>query len=133
MIKRLIELIRRKLRIGYKPHGMKYVISNGEATITALCDSGDYSIDVPEFIEGYPVTDIKHLSLGLSYRLKYVNGIRIEPGVNIINNKFILLYMPRYMFDKFMFKIKYKICDDYIGCYDDYKTSRFMYNNIYLL
>ena len=129
MIKRLIELIRRELRIGYKPHGMKYVITNNEVTITALCDTEDYSIDVPEFIEDYPVTDIKHLSVGLSSRLKYVNGIRIEPGVNIINNKFILFYRPEYEFDKLIYKIKYKIGDDYVGSRGNDKIVRFILNN----
>lgn len=128
MIKRFIINLLHMLFIGELPK-IIYFIRNGEVTITGFRDDGCESLNVPEFIEGYPVTDIKHLSLGISSRLKYINGVRIEPGVNIINNKFILFYKPKCVYDKFIYKIKYKIGDDYVGSRGNDKIVRFISNN----
>ena len=108
----------------------KYKIDNGEVTITGIKNWYAYPtiIDIPELIDGYPVTTlgnnafisafVTHLNLpksinGIGYftfsdceKLTYINNIRVKYGVNVINDRFIY-------YDKGVSKIYYQISDDY--------------------
>lgn len=118
----------------------KYKITDSEVTITGL-DSSDYThIDIPEFIDGYPVKriDIKpyrslfiytlselisfnfHQSVDYinpvmftkSFKLRLINNCEIKYGL-VANNKFIISGTT--INNIFINKITYSICDDYIS------------------
>lgn len=122
----------------------KYKITDSEVTITGL-DSSDYThIDIPEFIDGYPVKriDIKpyrslfiytlselisfnfHQSVDYinpelfvrSNKLRLINNDVVKYGL-IMNNKFILTASTiGFIVIK---RIIYSICDDYYYFYGD--------------
>lgn len=125
MIKRFIINLLHMLFIGELPK-ITYFIRNGKVTITGFRDDGCESLNIPESINGYQVTNIRSYASFQLDKLKYVNGVKIERGVNIINNKFILFYIPERVFDKFIYKIKYKINDDYM---DDSDNPNMFINN----
>ena len=120
----------------------KYKITDSEVTITGL-DSSDYThIDIPEFIDGYPVKriDIKpyrslfiytlselisfnfHQSVDYinpvmftkSFKLRLINNCEIKYGL-VANNKFIITGST--INNIFINKITYSICDDYVCGY----------------
>lgn len=89
----------------------EYKIENNEVTIIETMDKSLTVIDIPEFIEGYPVTNIGEFAFCRCFSLydikipksvnnidfhalyyfnsQYINGEKIVGSVNIINNKFI--------------------------------------------
>ena len=87
-----------------------YEIDDGEAYIFAINDNSVTSVEIPEFIDDYPVTKISQFTFEYCFNLEYINGIKLKEGVNIINNKFIY-------HERRIYTIKYQICDDY--CDDD--------------
>ena len=118
---------------------MEYIIENGEVIITNIGDDNSVLIDIPEFIEGYPVTTIKRELRSSFDRLRYINipmsvnkidtpvfiyasklthiNDTINDGFIIINNKFIYCYLLVYV-------IKYQIGDDYVS-EDSYGDVRY--------
>lgn len=88
---------------------LKYVIENGEVTITGYKDQFVKSIVIPETIESYPVTmitsfetpyleelsipnSVKHITyyiLRNNGKLKFINNQPIINGFCVINNHFI--------------------------------------------
>ena len=89
--------------------GFEYEVIDGEVTIKWLMDRSVTSINIPEFIDGYPVTKISHYALDCRFLLK-VNGSDICGNPLIINNKFIL-------YRCFTYKISYNIGNDYISSF----------------
>lgn len=107
----------------------EYKIENNEVTIIEVKDKSLTVIDIPEFIDGYPVTKLSHyfvrfcdlltninipnsvnkipfFTLSNCNSLIYINSIKLKEGVNIVNNKFIVR-------GKHSYKIIYQIGDDY--------------------
>lgn len=60
----------------------EYVIENGEVTITGVKDKFIRSVEIPEFIEGYPVTGIAPYSFESCI---YLTNIIIHSGVTRIS------------------------------------------------
>jgi hypothetical protein len=60
----------------------EYKIENGEVTITGIKDETVESIEIPEFIEGYPVTNINNRCLRFCNSLTKIN---INSSVNSIH------------------------------------------------
>ena len=109
----------------------KYEINNGEVLITGSDDESVTYIDIPEFIDGYPVTGIQlivfpgttsiNIPKSVKYiyescfiyasNLTYINNIKLNDGFNFINDSFI--YLGHKSFGV-VYKIKFKICDDYV-------------------
>ena len=89
--------------------GFEYEVIDGEVTIKWLMDRSVTSINIPEFIDGYPVTKILSNALGTT-SLSEVNGSDICGNPLIINNKFIL-------YSCFTYKISYNIGYDYISSF----------------
>lgn len=128
----------------------KYRIIDGEIILCDyICQSiSEFptSVIIPELINNYPVTkisgslfaykyplvevvipdSIKHMDYYSFYdckNLTAINGIKLERGINIINNRFI--------FDcNMVYKIAYCICNDYITIYGDDKMY-FINNRIF--
>lgn len=118
---------------------MEYIIENGEVIITNIGDDNSVLIDIPEFIEGYPVTKIvqdtrcgffslRYLNIPKSINnvdpyvftytpnLTYINNVKLEDMV-IINNNFIYSH-------QLLYKIKYEICGEYTS-YNYYGDIRY--------
>lgn len=110
--------------------GLTYQIFNDEIIIRGVIDKSATQINIPEYIEGYPVTEIctyafrlcrnledinipdsivniSHNILYEHFYLKYINGHRIKNGFCLINNRF--MYWKSYIY-----MIRYQICGDYI-------------------
>ena len=105
-----------------------YKIENNEVTIIEVKDKSLTVIDIPEFIDGYPVTNIGEYAFCRCFYLydikipksvnnidfsalyyfnsQYINGEKIIDSLNIINDKFIYR-------NGFVRKIKYQISNDY--------------------
>lgn len=109
----------------------RYEINDGEALITGSDDESVTYIDIPEFINGYPVTDIQlivfpgttsiNIPKSVSYiyeccfiyasNLTHINNNKLNDGFNFINDSFIYL-APKTI--RLVYKIRFKICDDYV-------------------
>lgn len=112
----------------------RYEIIDGEALIIDFTGKSGTHIDIPEFIEGYPVTGIQvilfsnihsiNIPISVKYiyescfiyanNLTYINNIKLNDGFNLINDNTILLSPKSY---GVCYKIKFKICDDYVCIY----------------
>lgn len=91
--------------------GFEYEVIDGEVTITTIKDLSCGDITIPEFIYGYPVTNIRFDSLIQVSQLCSINGVNITYiGLNMINNKFI--------YNRFIYKINHQIGDDYTSYYN---------------
>lgn len=103
--------------------GFEYEINDGEITIRWLKDNRSVtSIDIPEFIDGYPVTNISHYALD-SKSLSEVNGLNINDDLCVINNKFIL-HM------RFTYKISYQIGKEYCSYFTVHWNYRYFMDGI---
>lgn len=108
----------------------RYEINDGEALINDFTDKLVTHIDVPEFIDGYPVTGVQFIlfnlvSINIPKSVKYIygscfiyasnlthiNNNKLNDGFNLINDSFIFLGHKNF---KIVYKIKFKICDDYV-------------------
>lgn len=114
----------------------RYEINDGEALIIALDRSDCTHIDIPEFINGYPVTGTQliifpgttsiNIPKSVSYiyeccfiyasNLTHINNNKLNDGFNFINDSFI--YLAPKSFGA-IYKIKFKICDDYVCIFRD--------------
>lgn len=96
-----------------------YEIDDGEAYIFAINDNSVTSVEIPEFIDDFPVTKISQFTFEYCFNLEYINGIKLKEGVNIINNRYVLIIndemFKRYltMFNRLFHKIAFSIGDDY--------------------
>lgn len=91
-----------------------YEIVNNEVIITGCITNLITEIEIPDYIEGYRITDIAIISLNNCRSLTKINNININGfSVNIINNRFIFhrLSLP---YSRSFFPIMYGIGDDYI-------------------
>lgn len=102
--------------------GFEYEVIDDEVTIKYLKDRSVTSIDIPEFIDGYPVTNINHYALDGQF-LSNVNGYDICDNPLIINNKFILEC-------KVVYKITYNIGNEFTSSYVDRWNYRYFMDNI---
>ena len=105
-------------------------IENNEVTITGVKYNSIKYIEIPKFIDGYPVTEIDP---DCFYRVKImnINGKYIIDGVNLINDNFIYYNKGGCDGYKLIFKIKYQISDDYTTMYGDDYCCYFIENNFY--
>ena len=119
-----------------KNMGFEYKTENGEVIIVGYKDKTVTHLEIPSEIDGYLITGIDNFmfrnfnslktihipnsvtNIGLdafSYceTLKYINGIKVNRGLNLINNRFIY-------YNELTYKICYNICKDYVSsnCYD---------------
>jgi hypothetical protein len=101
----------------------KYKIIDNEVTITGVKDKFTKSIEIPEFIDNLPVTNIGEYAFYNCASLKEINGVDIKEGVNFINNRFIYR-------NQLIYKILYQICDDYICGYKNIFINGKYLNNI---
>ena len=102
--------------------GFEYEIIDDEVTITHLKDGSVTSINIPEFIDGYPVTNITLYALDGQF-LSNVNGYDIPNNPLIINNKFILEC-------KVVYKITYNIGNEFTSSYVNRCNRRYLMDNI---
>ena len=102
--------------------GFEYEVIDGEVTIRWLKDRSVTSIDIPEFIDGYPATKISHYALDCRFLLK-VNGYDIIDNPLIINNKFIL-------YRGITYKIKHNIGNNYIAYFIKSCNHRYFIDDI---
>lgn len=84
----------------------EYINRRGSVTITDIKRTVD-SISIPKLIDGKPIDNIELFAFIGCDILKYINGVKLTDGVNVINNRFILYRLCTY-------KIRYQIGDDYI-------------------
>lgn len=113
----------------------RYEINNGEVLIIDLDRSDHTHIDIPEFINSYPVTGVQFILLNLvsinipksvkyiyescfiyASNLTYINNIKLNDGFNLINDSFIYLSPKTF---GIVYKIKFKIYDDYVCIFRD--------------
>ena len=102
--------------------GFEYKIIDGEVAITRLKDRTITSILIPEFIDGYPVTNITLYALDGQF-LSNVNGYDIIDNPLIINNKFIL-------YRGITYKIKHNIGNNYIAYFIKSCNHRYFIDDI---
>ena len=102
--------------------GFEYEIIDDEVTITHLKDRSITSILIPEFIDGYPVTNITLYALDGQF-LSNVNGYDIIDNPLIINNKFIL-------YRGITYKIKHNIGNNYIAYFIKSCNHRYFIDDI---
>lgn len=122
----------------------RYIIENNGITITGYKNKTITNIEIPNKIGDYPVSKIRDIDidfnslvikidipksvndiescalLSFNTELKYINNLEVTDGVNIINDKFVY-------YNSVIYKITYKICDDYYCKYDD--ELRYFTNN----
>lgn len=97
-----------------------YEIDDGEAYIFTINDNSVTSVEIPEFINDYPVAYTSQFTFEYCFNLEYINGVKIKEGFNIINNRYILIIndemVKRHltMFNRLFHKILFSIGDDYI-------------------
>ena len=107
----------------------EYTIENNEVTITNICDdNSSILIDIPEFIEGYPVTTIKQHLKYTHDKTKYINIPRsvnkIRPSMffdrlthinNIKLGDFTIIDDNFIYCESLIYVIKYQIGVDYVS------------------
>ena len=117
----------------------KYKIDNGEATITGIKNWFRLPtiIDIPESIDGYPVTEINYSAfwghdraisiiipitiINIEHEcfwgcnsINEINGVKLENGLCLINNRHV-------WYDRDIFKINHQIGGDYHCSAGDFK------------
>lgn len=130
----------------------KYEIIDGEVAITGYKDKTVTHIDIPEFIDGYPVISITNggfyncgelVSVNIPnsvvrigsesfftcLSLKSINNIDLVFGINFIGDKFI--YQNTFLFS-IIYGVSSQICSDYVCCILD-KSNRYSYKNSYYI
>lgn len=107
-----------------------YEIIDNKIRIINYIEIFNFSPEIPEFIDDYPVTDIK-MSCFWCTRIREINGEAIKDGVNLINNKFIYYRNNGSVVDNLIFKIKYEIGDDCCSIYDGGYRAYFIENIFY--
>lgn len=107
-----------------------YEIIDNKIRIVTYTEIFNFSPEIPEFIDGYPVTDIK-MDCFWCTKIREINGKTIKDGVNIINNKFIYFRNNGKVADNLILKIKYEIGNDYSIIYDDGYYEYFIENMFY--
>lgn len=122
----------------------KHHVIYDEIVISGVDNRNVVSVEIPEFINGYPVTSIESHSFSwcdnltnikipnsvinidgdafeYNTSLKFINNVEIKGGFCVINNRHI-------WFRTDIFKINYQIGGDYC-VYTDYIDLRYFINN----
>lgn len=108
---------------------LEYKINDAQVLITGFSDKPITHIDIPEFIDGHPVTGIQlvlfphiiaiNIPKSVKYiyescfiyahQLTYINNIKLNTGVNLINDNFIYFISSSHTI---IYKVKFNIIDD---------------------
>jgi hypothetical protein len=102
-----------------------YEIEDCEITITGIKDRSTTLIEIPEFIEGYPVTKIDVGCFGDYMGTNIINNVKVENNFCVIRNKWIYYYGAIY-------KIIHQIGDDYYCDFTDF-FGMYVYRNLYFI